>query len=104
MIFSGVGVGGDLAKIGRDFHCTEIIKNMKNIVNLGKFARKRKVIKNRVISLQKIVKIVLNKTISKASTTRLSKLSNLILSNKQIVQAATDYIKILQVCFKMYIL
>ena len=29
MIFVEVGVGGDLAKIGRDIHCTEIIKTLK---------------------------------------------------------------------------
>lgn len=71
--FVGAGLVGDLAKIGRDFHSEEIIKNIKNVINLGKFARKRNVVKNRGASLQKIVNIALNESISKASTIRCSK-------------------------------
>ena len=50
IFFVGVGIGSNLAKIERDFYYTEVIRNMKNIINLGKFTYK-KYNKNRVISL-----------------------------------------------------
>ena len=73
MIFVGVGVGGDLAKIGREFHCAEVAKHMKNAINLGKVARKRNVAKNGVISLENLMKIVLNDSTSKDTLVRYSK-------------------------------
>ena len=45
MSFIGIGVGGDISKIGRDFHCIATMKNTKRVVNLGKFARVRNVVK-----------------------------------------------------------
>lgn len=73
MIFVGVRVVGDLSNIEIDFNCAEIIKNMKNIINLGKFARKRNMIRNRIISLQKNLNIALNESIRKFSIIRYSK-------------------------------
>ena len=46
-----IGIRGDLSNIGRDFHCISTAKSMKCIVNLGKYTKARKVIKNSVISL-----------------------------------------------------
>ena len=104
MIFVGVGVGGDLAKIGIEFHCAEVTKHMKNVINLGKFARKRNVVKNGVISLEKLVKIVLYESISKDTLVRCSKWSSSRLYNEQIIHAATDAIKSLEVYFKIHTL
>ena len=53
--FVGIGVGGDIAKIGRDYHCLNIMKSMKKVVNLGQFARRRNVISSGVISLEKLL-------------------------------------------------
>ena len=40
--FLGIVVGGDISKIGRDFHCIATMKNIKRVINLGKFARASK--------------------------------------------------------------
>ena len=69
------------------------MKHMKNVINLGKFARKRNVVKNGVISLKNLAKIVLNESISKDSLVRCSKWLSSRLSNEQIVHGATDVIK-----------
>ena len=33
-----------MARIGRDYHCLDIMKGMKRVINLGQFARRRNVI------------------------------------------------------------
>ena len=51
--FVGICVGGDMARIGRDYHCLDIMKDMKRLINLGQFDRRRNVISSGVTSLEK---------------------------------------------------
>ena len=69
----GVNVGGDLAKIGRDFNCQDEIATIpeENIVNLGLYARRRDVVQNGSISLAELSRIVLGKEMAKGNGTRI---------------------------------
>ena len=70
MYFVGIGMGGYLSKIGRDYYCLSVIENIKHIVNLGQFTRRHDVIKNDVISLENIFNAVLNEKMDKNPSTR----------------------------------
>ena len=50
---SGVSVGGEIVKIGRDFKYDHTTKNLKYTENLGSFERKRKAASNGVANLKK---------------------------------------------------
>ena len=71
---------------------------MKRIINLGKHARARNVIKNGIISLQKLSHVVLNEDLNKKSI-RHSMWSNTRLSSKQLLCAGLNAIKSLQIYF-----
>ena len=73
MSFVGIGVVGDLSKIGRDYYCLSVIENIQHIMNLGQFSRRRDVIKNNVIPLENIVNMVLNEKINKDNSARCSR-------------------------------
>ena len=65
--FVGIGVGEDLSKIGSNYYCLAVIKNIKHVINLGQFARRWDVIKNGIISLEQIASEVLNEKFNKNS-------------------------------------
>ena len=73
MYFVGIGMGGYLSKIGRDYYCLSVIENIQHIMNLGQFSRRRDVIKNNVIPLENIVNMVLNEKINKDNSARCSR-------------------------------
>jgi hypothetical protein len=97
--FVGIGVGGDLAKIGRDFGCAATIGLIENVINLGGFARKRDVIQNGTIGLAELVKVTLEELMNKAPEVRLSKWSRKELTDPQKTYAALDAIESLAVYF-----
>eukprot|EP00956_Cyclotella_meneghiniana_P003609 scaffold4428_cov57-Cyclotella_meneghiniana.AAC.1 len=63
----GVNIGGDLARVGRDFGLEIAIgrRPKESIVNLGTYARKRDVIPNGTIGMKPLIKIVLGFDIDK---------------------------------------
>lgn len=65
----GVQVGGDLAKIGRDFDLTKVMqgRSKESVINLGSFARDLDVVQNGKIGLSALCEAVLNKRIEKQS-------------------------------------
>jgi hypothetical protein len=99
--FVGIGVGGDLAKIGRDFGCAATIGRIENVINLGAFARKRDVIQNGTIGLAELVKVTLKEAMNKSPEVRLSKWSKRELTGPQKTYAALDAIKSLAVYFTL---
>ena len=80
-------VGGDIAKIGRDFRCDNITNNLKFVTNLGRFARKRNVVSNGVARLKTLVKVILSKNLNKNDRVILSKWSSPSLAVDQITYA-----------------
>ena len=48
----GVSVGGDIARIGWDFRCNDVTKNLKHVTNLGVYARRRNIIANGTVKLK----------------------------------------------------
>ena len=88
----GVNIGGDLARIGKDFGISDRIKqrNKSSIVNLGLYARKRDIIQNGTIGLKELTKIVLGLTIDKNEEDRFSDWNADELSTRQITYAAID--------------
>jgi hypothetical protein len=99
--FVGVGLGGDLAKIGRDYDCVEQMKVVKNVINLGLYARRRDVVQNGSVSLAFLVNSTLHELMEKPVNIRLSKWSSCPLNELQIKYAALDSIKSLQVYFEL---
>ena len=81
----GVNVGGDLAKIGRDFNCQDKIAAMpeENIINLGLYARRRDVVQNGSIGLAELSRIVLGKEMTKDNGTRISDWTRRDLTDRQ---------------------
>ena len=73
MSFFGIGVGGDISKIDRDYDFLPITKNIKNVIDLGQFSRRGDVIKNGVISLKNIASVVLNEKMNKSPSVRFSR-------------------------------
>ena len=73
IFFIGIGVGGDISKISRDFHYISTIKNIKPIINLSKFPRASNTVKKGVISLQKLTKIFLKEDLMKKNIVHSSK-------------------------------
>ena len=67
-----ISIGSDLAKIGRDFRCNDIVKTLKNITNLDSFARKRNAVSSGVVKLKTLVKIVLEEDLQKDNNIGLS--------------------------------
>ena len=65
-------MGSDLAKIGRDFRCNNVMKTLKNVTNLGSFARKRNVVPSGVVKLKTLVNVVLKENLHKVDKIRLS--------------------------------
>jgi ribonuclease D len=56
-----VNVGGNLARIGREFGAEQFISMRKKetIINLGQYAWKRDVVKSGAVGLKELIKIVL---------------------------------------------
>ena len=81
----GVNVGGDLAKIGRDFNCQDEMSAVpdENIINLGLYARRRDVVQNGPISLAELSRIVLGKEMAKDNGARISDWTRRDLSDEQ---------------------
>ena len=96
--FTGVGVGGDLKKIGRDLECRDLVDQIpaKNVINLGSFARVRDVVQDGTIGLASLTEIVLKQHLAKPSDVRCSKWSASTLTNKQKIYAALDAVKSLE--------
>jgi hypothetical protein len=57
----GVNIGGDLARIGRDFNITDTIgrRPKSSIINLGTNARKRDVVQTGAVGMKHLVETVL---------------------------------------------
>ena len=71
-----MSVGSDICKIGRDFRCEDVTKNLKYVTNLGSFVRKLNVFSNGVLYFKTIVKFVLSENLSKNDSVRLCKWSS----------------------------
>lgn len=96
IVFVGASVSSDLIRIGKDFQCSEVTKDA-NYVNLGMFARKRDVVQHGTASLEKLVQLTLGEFLDKAPDVRLSKWSNIELTDAQKKYAALDAMKSLEV-------
>ena len=101
--FTGRAIGGDLAKIARDFKCESQTRGAKAI-DLGPMARARDVVQSGVVSLERLVEATLKEQLSKAPSVRLSKWSASRLTDDQAKYAALDAIKTLEVYFHLLLL
>lgn len=100
--FVGIGVGGDIAKIDRNYHCLDIMKGVKRVINLGQFSRRRNAIRCGVTLLEKIILLILNENLNKIPTLRCSRWSTSNLTSERILHAGLDAIKSLEVYHKIY--
>lgn len=98
--YAGVNVGGDLNTIGRDLNCINTIEAIpgSNVVNLGKFARRRDVVQNGTVGLDVLAEIVLNEHLAKPNAVRFSNWATNRLSTDQVRYAAIDA----DVSFRLY--
>lgn len=98
--YAGVNVGGDLNTIGRDLNCVDTIQSIpkSNIINLGKYARRRDVVKNGTVGLDVLAEIVLNERLAKPNAVRFSNWAMNHLSKDQVRYAAIDA----DVSFRLY--
>jgi len=113
--WTGRQLGGDLNKIGRDctylnaagcsVSCMELIDLMRerstHIIELGRFAARRKVVPSGTADLEKIAFLTLGKSLSKDPVVRLSKWSAATLLPEQITYAALDAIVGIDVYFHL---
>jgi hypothetical protein len=97
--FVGVGVAGDVKKIGRDFECAALTSKTRRI-ELGMHARERDVVQDGTVGMECLVERVLNQKLDKSAQVRLSKWSKSELSLLQKDCAALDVLKPLEMCFK----
>ena len=68
---AGVSIGGDLAKIGRDFRHNNATKTLKDVTNLGSFTQKRNFMPSSIVKLKTLVFIVLKEDLNKNDNIRL---------------------------------
>jgi hypothetical protein len=97
---SGKQLGGDLAKIARDFTLWRVVNQMRTqgrICELGLMARKRGVVTSGTAGLDKLAAVLLNKTLRKDVSVRLSQWSASKLSTIQEDYGALDAIASLEV-------
>ena len=105
--WTGRQLGGDLNKIGRDFNCVPLIDSMRGraggaqIIELGKFASRRRIVATGTATLDKIAYLTLGKVLSKDPLVRLSKWSAAVLLPPQITYAALDVIVGIDVYFHL---
>lgn len=88
----GVQVGGDLAKIGRDFKLSEVMDGRKkgSVINLGGYARDRDVVQNGKIGLAELALVVLEQRLEKHTHLRFSDWDQDVLSLDQEEYGARD--------------
>ena len=88
----GVNVGGDLARIGRDFgiESTMAKRNKSTVINLGSYARKRDAVENGAIGMKALVKAVLGYDMEKKNEDKFSDWNANKLSDSQIKYAIID--------------
>jgi hypothetical protein len=88
----GVNIGGDLARLGRDFGVKDDIQRRpkSSIINLGTFARKRDVVQNGSVGMKQLVKTVLGHTIDKHGEDTFSDWNAKQLTPEQIKYALID--------------
>lgn len=89
--FVGVQIGGDISKIAKDFKLNEL-KEKCNSINLGKYCRERNLIENGRFGLSQIAKSILQRTLEKDDSIRMSDWSLQTLSKPQQLYAAMDAI------------
>ena len=65
-------MGGDIAKIGRDFKWNYDTKNFKHVTNLGRYAIKRNIVANGTLKLKTLVENVLRESLSRDDNIRIS--------------------------------
>ncbi|CAJ1958312.1 unnamed protein product [Cylindrotheca closterium] len=95
--FVGNYVGGDIKRLGRDYHCEDEMKKV-SVVNLGRYARDRDVVQSGTVRLDALVQICLGETMQKQASVRVSsKWEQPSLSQDQKKYAALDGIKSLEV-------
>ena len=98
--FTGRQLGGDLAKIARDFTVPRVIEKVHSqgrIAELGLMGRKRGVVATGTAGLDKLAVITLNKALKKDPAVRLSEWSATALTPIQEEYAALDAIASLEV-------
>ena len=78
-----MSVSSDVAWIGRDFRCNDVAKSLKNIINLGSYVRRKNVIANGTMQLQRLVEILLRETMSKDDDVRLFEWSSSTLAPEE---------------------
>jgi hypothetical protein len=87
-----VNVGGDLARIGREFGAGESIamRNKETIINLGQCARKRDVVQSGAVRLKELIKIVLGFHVDKSADDTFSNWNADDLTPQQVKYALFD--------------
>jgi hypothetical protein len=95
----GVQVGGDLAKIGRDFDLSKVVNERRegSVINLGGFARERDVVQNGKVGLDVLCEAILKHRIEKQPHLRFSNWDDPKLSVDQIKYAALDSLASFQI-------
>ena len=103
--FTGRAIGADFKRIGRDFNCMAKVLQVRNQhrqIDLGVMARKRDVVQSGVVTLDRLVAVVLEERLPKDPLVRCSnQWSAKVLSAEQVMYAALDVIKPLEVYFKL---
>ena len=87
--FVGRAVGADLARIGKDFNCVQLMRGVRR-TDLGPFARARGAAATGNVSLEELCKDVLKQRLLKHASVRQSLWSKAVLSKDQIQYAALD--------------
>ena len=96
----GVHVGGDLAKIGRDFNLERVMDSRRggnSVINLGGYARDRDVVQDGKVSLEELTSVVLKQCIEKQPHLRYSDWNKTILDPDQVKYAALDALASLRI-------
>jgi hypothetical protein len=96
----GVNVGGDLAKIGRDFNLSDVMSDRGegSVINLGSYARDRDVVQNGKVKLDELCVAVLKQRIKKQTHLRFSDWNRPNeLSTDQVHYAAEDVLASLRI-------
>ena len=83
-------VGGDIAKIGRDFRCNDFAKTLKYVTNIVSYVIKRNIISNGTLKLKTLVEIILHESLSKYDNIKISSWSSYTLTTEQITCACLD--------------
>lgn len=99
----GVNLGGDLAKVGRDFSNANMAPRRQNTIELATLARATGVVKTATgaVSLARIVEAVLGEKLNKDPALRQSQWESDLLDGVQTSYAALDAIKSLEAYLKL---